>query len=155
MTKFSRTRRVAVPADIAYNVAADVQSYVLFVPLLKQVNLRSPVREQNGLKTFRAELTISYKKMNLRESFVSDVVCDPANRRVTSETLDAPFRHLKAVWTIREAGEYSDVQIDIDFSLRSMLLQIAASAAIGTVIDRVIPAFEKRAKDLYSASKIS
>ena len=127
----------------------------MFLPLLKAVHMRSPVEEHNGLKTFKAELVIAYKKMNLRESFVSNVSCDPVNRRVVSESSDAPFKHLKAEWIIRDVNGQSDVQIDVDFSLRSMLLQVAASAAVGPLMERIIPAFEKRALDRYSVSKSS
>jgi ribosome-associated toxin RatA of RatAB toxin-antitoxin module len=155
MPKITKTRRVAVPADIAYQVAADVKSYVLFVPLLKEATIIGPVKTEAGKTVFDAQLVISYKKIGLRESFRSHVTCDPTARKVTAESQEAPFKNLKTQWIIREADGGAEVDMSIDFTLRSMLHQIAASAAMGTVIDRVIGAFELRAKDYYSRSKTS
>jgi coenzyme Q-binding protein COQ10 len=149
MPVFQTSRRVAVPADIAYAVAADVASYKNFLPLLEQSQIRGLVEEKNQVKTFNAEVSVGYAKLNLRETFFSRVVCDATSRTVTATSQDAPFRDMKTIWTIREVNGQSDVSISIDYAMRSMLLQFAISGAMDMAVNKVMTAFEARAKALY------
>ncbi len=155
MPHFKTSRRVSVPTAVAYEVAADVASYQNFLPLLDRSVLRGPVHEQAGVTTFNAELAVGYAKLNVRETFISKVVCDSRAGTVTATSQDAPFKDMKTVWTITDAHGQSDVAIAIDYSMRSMLLQFAVSGAMDMAVNKIMSAFEMRAVALYKANKTS
>jgi coenzyme Q-binding protein COQ10 len=155
MPIFKTSRRVAVPAGIAYAVAADVAAYKEFLPLLERSLIRGNVTEKDGVKTFNAEVAVGYAKLNLRETFFSRVVCDSHKKTVTATSQEPPFKHMTAIWTIREVNGQSDVSILIDYAMRSLFLQFAISAAMDTAVNKIMTAFETRAKAVQSASKTS
>jgi coenzyme Q-binding protein COQ10 len=153
MPVFKTSRRVSVPPDIAYAVAADVASYKDFLPLLERSSLRGAVIEDGDINRFNAELAVGYAKLNLREAFVSQVTCDSGKRTVTATSQDAPFRDMKTVWSIRDVNGQSDVTISIDYAMRSMLLQFAVSGAMDMAVNKIMTAFEARALAVQRASK--
>jgi coenzyme Q-binding protein COQ10 len=155
MPTFKTSRFVAVPPDIAFAVASDVASYKTFLPLLERSTIRGPVTENAGNKTFNAELAMGYAKLGIRESFVSRVVCDEVMGTVTATSQDAPFRDMKTVWSIVAKPGGCDVTISINYAMRNMLIQFAVSGAMDMAVQKVMTAFEARAKSVYNASKTS
>ena len=155
MPIFKNSRRVAVPANVAYAVAADVASYKDFLPLLERSLIRGSVSEIDYIQTFNAEVAVGYAKLNLRETFYSRVVCDANKLTVTATSQETPFKHMTAIWTIRNVNGQSDVSISIDYAMRSLFLQFAISAAMDTAVNKIMTAFEARAKAIHSASKTS
>ncbi len=155
MPTFKTSRLVAVPSDAAYAVACDVASYKDFLPLLERSNVRGTVTEKNGVKSFSAELAVGYAKLNLRETFFSRVACDENLGTVTATSQDAPFKEMMAVWTIKSVGSQSEVSVSIDYVMRSMLLQFAITGAMDMAVNKIMSAFEARAKSIHNTSKTS
>lgn len=155
MSSFTTSRIVAVPPEVAFAVAADVGSYKMFLPLLDRSTIREPVKVDGARKSFNAELAVGYAKLGLRESFVSSVVCDAEKRTVTATSRDAPFKEMKTAWTVDEVGGKSKVSISIDYAMRNMLIQFAVSSAMDMAVQKVMTAFEARAKSIYNSSKTS
>jgi coenzyme Q-binding protein COQ10 len=152
MPLFKTTRRVAVPAHVAYVVAADVSAYKEFLPLLERSVIRGAISDTNGAKTFNAELAVGYATLNLRETFISQVECNSNLKTVTATSQDAPFKDMKTVWTIREANGQSDVEISINYTMRSILMQFAVTSAMDMAVSKVMSAFEAQALKLHKAS---
>ena len=123
MPHFRAKRLVAVPAGIAYGVAADVAAYKEFLPLLEQSRIVGAVSEEEGSRRFRAELAVGYSKLRLHEKFTSNVFCDNIKQLVTATSQEPPFRNMKTVWTIRDVSGQAEVTIDIDYAMRNPLLQ--------------------------------
>jgi coenzyme Q-binding protein COQ10 len=147
---FQAGRRVQVPANIAYEVAADVGSYKDFLPLLQRSTVMgAPVKTAQG-ESFKAELAVAYPKLGLKEAFVSQVTTNVAARTVKAESTDGPFRSVETVWTISPAATGSDVAIRIDYAFRNPLLQIAAAGLMDMAIAKVMSAFEARAKQVLA-----
>jgi coenzyme Q-binding protein COQ10 len=155
MPVFKSRRVVSVPADVAYAVAADVASYRDFLPLLEQSAIVGDVRESDNGRQFRASLTVGYKKLGLREEFVSDVRCDRIARRVTASCNERPFRHMRTVWSVKEDGQRADVEIEIDYSMRNPLLQVALGGVMEMAVNKVMAGFEARAKTVHAAASSS
>lgn len=155
MPQFKATRRVAIPAETAYRVASDVAAYKDFLPLLEKSQVRGTPLEANNIKSFHAELSIGYAKLNLRETFISKVTCDANNKTVTATSQDSPFKDMTTVWSIRDVNGHSDVTISIDYLMRSMLVQFAVSGAMDMAVNKVMSAFETRAKLLHAQSSTS
>ncbi len=147
MPVFQTTRRVAVPADVAFAVAADVGSYREFLPLLQRSTIRGKRTATTAGEEFDAELAIAYPKLGLAESFVSRVETDSAQRTVRATSSDAPFRAIDTLWRITPAGGVADVSIRIDYAFRNPLIQLAAGGLMDMAIQKVMAAFETRAID--------
>jgi coenzyme Q-binding protein COQ10 len=146
---------VAVSPDLAYAVASDVAAYKDFLPLLERSVIRGTPTEADNVKSFNAELAVGYAKLNLRETFTSKVVAEGNSRTVTATSSDAPFKSMKTTWSIRDVNGQSDVTISIDYTMRSMLMQFALAGAMDMAVNKVMSAFEARAKLLQTQSKIS
>jgi coenzyme Q-binding protein COQ10 len=155
LPQFKTTRRVAVAPEIAYAVASDVGAYKEFLPLLERCNIRGTPLVTNNVTSFHAELTVGYAKLNLRESFISKVSCDAQARTVTATSQDAPFKDMKTVWLISNANGQSEVTISVEYAMRSMLLQFAISSVMDMAVNKIMTAFEARAKSIQMLSKTS
>ena len=146
MPVFKTERHVDVPPDVAFSVAADVASYKQFLPLVTRSVVRGKKEKTDAGEVFSAELAVAYPKLGLSESFVSHVTTDNDNRVVRASSSDKPFRTLEAKWTISETTGGSIVAIAIDYSFRSPMLQLIASGLMGMAVQKVMTAFEARAK---------
>jgi coenzyme Q-binding protein COQ10 len=146
---------VAVAPEVAYAVASDVAAYTEFLPLLERSSIRGTPTQTNNITSFNAELTAGYAKFNLRETFVSKVDCDSNTKTVTATSRDAPFNDMKTVWSIRNVNGQSEVTISVDYSMRSMLMQFAINGVMEIAVNKVMTAFEARAKTLQMQSKTS
>ncbi len=155
MPVFQTTRRVAVPAEVAFAIASDVGSYREFLPLLQRSTIRGARLTTPDGEQFDAELAIAYPKLGLAESFVSRVQTDTAQRTVRATSSDAPFRAIDTLWRITPTGDVADVSIRIDYAFRNPLIQIAAGGLMEMAIQKVMAAFEARAMDFQRKASSS
>jgi coenzyme Q-binding protein COQ10 len=155
MAQFKAKRLVAVPADIAFAVAADVASYKDFLPLLQRSTIRGRKTETATGETFDAELAVSYPKLGLAEAFVSRVETNHAAKSVTATSNDGPFRAISTQWQISPAASGCEVGIAIDYAFRNPLIQIAAGGLMDMAITKVMAAFETRALSIQRAASSS
>lgn len=141
---------MAVPPEIAFAVASDVAAYKQFLPLLTRSVVRGPrVRTEEG-ESFDAELAVSYPKLGLTESFVSRVETFVASRLVRAVSTDGPFRSLTVEWLIKDGGSGSDVSVSIDYAFRNPFIQIAAAGVMDFAVQKVMAAFEARARQVMA-----
>jgi coenzyme Q-binding protein COQ10 len=143
--KVSLSRPVAVQPNTAFHVAADVGSYIHFVPLMQRSQVRGVKTRDGDKETFRAELVVSYLPLNLKESFVSDVTVDHHALTVEARSVDGPFKAVRTRWTIQPTGDYCMVTVDIDYTLKSPFMQMAVGGLMPMATDKLLQAFEQRA----------
>jgi coenzyme Q-binding protein COQ10 len=153
MPVFKTSKRVAVPVDVAFAVAADVAAYKEFLPLLQRSTIRGQRKPTASGETFDAELAVEYPKLGLSESFISKVETDSSRRTVQARSSDAPFRNIETVWQITPAGEGADVAIHIDYAFRNPFIQLAAGGLMDMAIGKVMAAFEARALALNGKAR--
>jgi len=146
MPTHSETRRLAYSADQMYDLVADVARYPEFLPWTAAARIRS-VEEQGDRTIMLADLVISFKVF--RERFGSRVTLFPEARRINTEYLDGPFRHMTSHWTFRPAEGGCEVDFFVDFEFRNRLLQTTATLFFQEAMQRVVRAFERRADALY------
>jgi coenzyme Q-binding protein COQ10 len=150
MPRFTASRRVPLTPDQAYAIASDVQSYPAFVPLVRRAMIRGPRTTTAEGERFEAELVVAYDKLHLRESFVSKVLLEPQHHRVTARSSDGPVKHLETIWQITAAGAgASDVAFTLDYTMRSLPLQLLIGSVFNIGAERIMSAFEARGKELY------
>jgi coenzyme Q-binding protein COQ10 len=130
-----------------FALVGDIERYPEFLPWCQRLKIRER-REEGGQITLIADMTISFKVV--RESFMSKVVLDPASRRIDVTYIDGPFRHLHNRWQfeMREEGGCV-VDFFIDFEFKSRALGLLIGAVFHVAIEKLVAAFEARARALH------
>ena len=129
-----------------FNLVADIESYPEFLPWC--VGARIENRRPDGEKEILdAELVLSFKAF--RESYRSRVILDPDNLSIDVSNLEGFFRKLDSQWRFVPDGDRCEVRFFIDFEFKSLLLRKTVGIAFNMAMQRVIYAFEERARSLY------
>ncbi len=146
MPSHSETRTLPFTAEQMYDLVADVASYPEFLPWTAAARIRSR-EDQGDLEIVIADLVISFKVF--RERFTSRVTLNPALRQIDTKYLDGPIQHLESVWRFRDVDGGCEVSFAVDFEFRSRLLQGAAGMFFNEAMQRIVRAFETRARELH------
>ena len=125
-----------------FELVADVEKYPEFLPWCVGLRIR---QKQDDLVV--ADMIIGYKMF--REKFTSRVEIIWPDRINVSYT-DGPFKYLNNHW-IFEPHEDGGCLLDfnVEFEFRSSLLQHAINIVFNKAVQKMVGAFESRAKDLY------
>jgi coenzyme Q-binding protein COQ10 len=148
MPKFETRRPVPHSATAMFDLVADVEKYPEFLPLCEALVVRSR-KERDGKTMLIADMTVGYKA--IRETFTTQVLLKPEERRIEVQYINGPFRYLDNRWSFEDVGEgRSDVHFYIDYEFKSRIL----GALMGSMFDRAFrmfsEAFEKRADTVYA-----
>lgn len=150
MPEFSTKRRVRHAAGDMFDLVADVERYPEFVPLCRDLNLRSRIEEPEGIVVLVADMMVAYKLV--RETFRSRVTLDRPNLRILVEYLDGPFSRMENRWEFHPVGErVCDVVFFISYEFRSRTLAMLMGAMFEAAFRRFAEAFERRADRIYRA----
>lgn len=146
MPTHSETRVLPYTADQMYDLVADVADYPNFLPWTAAARIRS-VEDRGDHTVMLADLVISFKVF--RERFGSRVTLWPEKRQIDTEYIDGPFQHMQSRWNFRDVEGGCEVAFFVDFEFRNRLLQGAAGLFFNEAMQRVVRAFEGRAKTRY------
>ena len=91
---------------------------------MRQSRVWNRPRLDDGREAFEASLAIAYPKLKIRETFYSDVVCDPGRSPFAPRRTREPLKHLDSRWLFTPAGEGADVSISVDYQMRAKMLQL-------------------------------
>ena len=145
MPRHTETRTLPYTPEQMYDLVADVARYPEFLPWTAAARIRS--REGTAPEVMLADLVISFKVF--RESFGSRVKLWPGENRIETEYLDGPFKFLKSEWTFEPAPGGCTVGFWIDYEFRNALIGRVVGSVFNTAMQRVVAAFETRARKLY------
>ncbi|MBO9466784.1 type II toxin-antitoxin system RatA family toxin [Tropicibacter sp. R15_0] len=147
MPSHSETKRLPYTAAQMYDLVGDVANYPKFLPWTAAARIRS-TQERGDHTEMLADLVISFKVF--RERFGSRVRLFSDEQRIETEYLDGPFKYLVSNWRFQDAeGGGCDISFDVDFEFKNVILQKAAGLFFYEAMQRVVRAFEDRAKELY------
>lgn len=147
MPRHAETKILPYRADQMFALVADVARYPEFLPWTAAARIRSRSPIEGG-ELMEADLVISFKVF--RERFGSRVTLLPGQNRILTEYIDGPFRHLKSVWTFADRPEGGcEVGFEVDFEFRNAILAGIIGLVFNEAMQRVVRAFESRAKALY------
>jgi coenzyme Q-binding protein COQ10 len=147
MPTHHETKVLPYSAAQMYDLVADIGSYPAFLPWTAAARVRSRHGGPEG-EVLEADLVISFKVF--RERFGSRVTLWPQEGRIDTEYIDGPFRHMKSAWAFRDrAGGGCEVDFSVDFEFRNAILQGIIGFVFNDAMQRVVRAFERRAKELY------
>ena len=148
MPQFSSKRRVRHAAGDMFDLVADVERYPGFVPLCRDLKVKSRVLKGEGVEVLVADMTVAYKL--IRETFKSRVTLDKPNLQILVEYLDGPFSRMQNRWSFSPAGEQAcEVEFFIDYEFRSRVLAALMGAMFDAAFRRFAAAFEQRADEIY------
>ncbi len=149
MPTHSETRKLPYTAAQMYDLVADVAAYPEFLPWTAAARIRSRTARPDGAEVLEADLVISFKVF--RERFGSRVTLHPDAMKIDTEYLDGPFRHMHSTWAFRDLAEGGcAVDFFVDFEFRNRMLQRVIGAVFTEAMQRVVKAFEARARALYA-----
>jgi coenzyme Q-binding protein COQ10 len=146
MPTHSETRSLPFSAQQMYDLVADVESYPQFIPWIAAARVRSVV-PQDDHDVMLADLVVGFRMF--RERFGSKVTLWAGPRRIDTEYIDGPFKHMISNWEFLEAEGGCTINFKVDFEFRNRLLQGAAGLFFYEAMQRIVRAFETRANALY------
>ncbi len=147
MTRQSFIRWLPHSPEHLFSIVSDVAEYGRFVPLCDDARVWD-VREEGPVKTFRAELRISYPKLGLREYFISDVTADADALSVIARSREGAVKDLENRWLFRRRGRGTDVHFALQYEMSSRMLQMVMNAAFDYASRKILDAFARRADEL-------
>ena len=147
MPAHSETRNLPFTADQMYALVGDVANYPEFIPWTTAARIRS-VTDKGDHREMLADLVVGFKMF--RERFGSRVVLWDEKKKIDTEYIDGPFKHMISHWQFRDLDEGGcEVAFDVDFEFKNKLLQGAAGMFFTEAMTRIVRAFETRAEALY------
>lgn len=146
MPRHDESRVLPYTPDQMYALVGDVAAYPRFLPWCAAARIRSQT-ERPDSTVLEADLVISFKVF--RETFGSRVTLWPATRVIDTEYLDGPFKYLKSQWRFSAHPAGCMVEFWVDFEFRNRILQSVIGLVFNEAMQRVVRAFEARAKALY------
>ncbi len=147
MPTHSETKHLPYSAQQMYDLVADIGSYPEFVPWTAAARIRS-TEDKGDHTVMLADLVISFKVF--RERFGSRVTLYPEPKKIDTEYLDGPFKHMISKWHFEDKPEGGvDVHFFVDFEFKNRILQGAAGMFFYEAMQRIVRAFERRAAELY------
>jgi coenzyme Q-binding protein COQ10 len=152
MPKHSETKRLPYTAQQMYDLVADVGAYPKFLPWNAAARIRTRKPGPDGSEVMEADLVISFKVF--RERFTSRVVLWPEVRKIDTEYLDGPFRHMRSNWAFRDISGGCEVDFHVDFEFRNAILQGIIGVVFNDAMQRIVRAFERRAAELYGPAPL-
>jgi coenzyme Q-binding protein COQ10 len=129
-----------------YDLVADVGTYPEFLPWCAAARVTG-LTPGKDCTVMEADLVISFKVF--REKFASRVTLWPDTRRIDTEYIDGPFRHMRSTWAFRDAPGGCEVDFFVDFEFRNAILQKVIGLVFNEAMQRIVRAFESRAVALY------
>lgn len=126
-----------------FDLVAAVDQYKEFAPWC----VASRINKRESDNVFYADLIVGYKMF--RERFSSKVILDPKTH-ISIEYLHGPLQHLQNHWRfIEEKNGHCTVDFSVEFEFKNSMLQGIAKVFFQQVVQRMVSAFEARAKELY------
>ena len=109
---------------------------------LEPEGLKSWLGESKLLKAKPGETIVSFK--SFRESFISDVKLDKNNWTIKIVSNKKPFKLLEGCWIINEKKENCEVSFEIQFELKSIILEKIIGIVFFQSVKSIVKAFEEQ-----------
>ena len=146
MPTHAEKRTMPYSAKQMYDLVADIGAYDQFLPWISAVRIRSQEDMPDG-QIVEADLVVSFKVF--RERFGSRVTLQPDLRHIEVEYLEGPFKYLKNHWKFVDQEDGCEIDFFVDFEFKSRALQAVIGLVFNEAMQRIVRAFEERARTLY------
>ncbi len=133
--------------DQLFELVGDVARYPEFVRWITSMDAGLPREPEPGVTVLDAEAGVGFSF--LKERFSTRVKRDAIRRQIDVSLLSGPFKRLYNRWKFLPHPDGTEVVFDIDFEFKSRLLDAMLKANMSLAVEKLIGAFEERAKALY------
>ena len=144
MPQHAERRFLPYSSGQMFDLVAAVERYPEFLPWCLGARV---TRREAGL--VEADMLVGFKMF--RERFGSRVLLHRGEYRIEVRYTHGPFRYLINRWRFRERRGGCEVDFFVDFEFRSWLLKRVMGGLFADAVDRMVRAFEGRARQLYGA----
>jgi coenzyme Q-binding protein COQ10 len=161
----TETKKLPFSAKQMFDLVMDIEKYPQFLPWC----LAAKITRINSENSLEADLVINFKgftqkySSNVRNSKIykppsfADENLIPLNRGSINDELlisvaaiDGPFKNLVNAWEFKDIKGGCEIKFFIDFEFKSMILGKMIGMIFEKATNKMIDAFEKRARQTYS-----
>ena len=143
MHSFKDSKLMPYKSELLKEIILDIEKYPEFLPWCKSAEIIT----QND-NFIQAKLAIEYKKFS--ETYISKITTQQIKDEfiIKVVAISGPFKILKNEWSVKQINNHSKVNFSIDFKFKSMILDALIGMFFSVAKDKIIAAFESRAKIL-------
>ena len=152
MPKHAERREVGFTAKQMFALVADVETYPEFLPWCTSLKVNAQTWE-GPEEILMTEMVLSFHIY--RERVGSRVRLRPERSRIEVSYFSGPFRHMDAVWEFVDLGGRCLVRFDVDYEFSNLVLRKLVGALFDHAVQRIISAYEHRARQVYGTGKIA
>ncbi|MDE0305438.1 MAG: type II toxin-antitoxin system RatA family toxin [Albidovulum sp.] len=149
MPRHEERRKLPYSADQVFELVADVEAYPDFLPWCSKLRVTDR-RPEGSVDLLIADMTISFKIHE--ESFLSKVTLSRERNRIDVEYLEGPFKFMNSRWEFKDLDYGCLVSFSAEFEFRSRFLRALIGTVFSQAVQRVVRAFEDRARAVYGES---
>ena len=143
----SITKKIPCSKKNLIDMVLDIEKYPEFVPWCLDAKIHTNVDKKNTIE-ITADLTIG--KSFFKETYKSYVIYDKSTDSINVTNIDGPLKHLENKWFFRQLGSLSEVDFNVDFELKNMILNVLMTKTFDLGLEKIADAFEKRASELFN-----
>lgn len=136
-------RTVSYPAELLFDIVADVGRYPEFLPWCVGARVGGQMIEADNTLVEMDELMVGFKAF--RERYTSEVRLNRSALTINAAHIRGPFKHLYSKWRFVPVDGGTEIHFSIDFEFRNPVLRLVANSAFGEAASRMVRAFEGRA----------
>ena len=150
MASLRETKIMQFSSKQMYDLVIDIEKYSEFLPWCKNAQIIQQLSPNN----VQAELLINFK--NFFEKYTSDVhfgMLENGDYFVDVVAIKGPFKSLINKWYFSKINDQEClVEFFLEFEFNSKMLSTMLSAIFTSATQKMMLAFEQRAKELYVQS---
>ena len=150
MPSASIKKKISCSKENLIKMVLDIEKYPEFVPWCLKGEIHSKTKK-NGKVEIVADLTIGKSFFN--ETYKSFIIYDKSNDIIHVKNFDGPLKYLENKWSFHQIGEGSEIYFDINFELKSKILNLFMVKSFDIGLKKIVDAFEKRAIELFNNTK--
>ena len=129
------------------DMVLNIEKYPEFVPWCIKGKVYKIVDNGNEVE-ITADLTIGKSFFN--ETYKSFVIYNKTLSTIFVTNIDGPLKYLKNKWIFKQVGKNSEIDFQIDFELKSKILNLFMIKSFDIGLKKIAEAFEKRAISLFN-----
>ena len=145
MPSASIKKKISCSKENLIKMVLDIEKYPEFVPWCLNGKIHTKKEKENRIEIV-ADLTIGKSFFN--ETYKSFVIYDKLTDTIKVTNMNGPLKHLENKWFFKKVGENSEIDFNIDFELKSKILNLFMTKSFDIGLRKIADAFEKRAIDL-------
>ncbi|MCZ6902423.1 MAG: type II toxin-antitoxin system RatA family toxin [Rickettsia endosymbiont of Ixodes persulcatus] len=143
MPSFEQIKVLPYKPQELFDLVWDVKSYPKFLPWC----VASRIISEDNYEII-AELVIQLKGFSEKyNSRVTNAITDDGIYLIDTVAISGPFKYLKSTWQFVPRTAGTELKFFIDFKMKSVILDKLIGTYFTKATEKMIVAFEKRAKD--------